>query len=616
MAEAASHASFLVPILVFCGAAVVAVPLFRLMGLGAILGYLVAGIAIGPSGLRFIAEPETVRGVAELGVVLLLFIVGLELKVSRLLSMRRDIVGLGLAQLFGTGAVIAAVAMPLGLTSRGAIVTGAALALSATAIALQILQERGDLHAAYGTRTFAVLLFQDLAIVPMLALTPLLANAEVFSGGSFVEPLVAAAKAIAAIVAVVLVGRFLLNPVFRALATSGAREVMTAAALLVVLGTAVVMDRVGLSMAMGAFMAGLLLAESNFRHQLEADIEPFRGLLLGLFFMSVGMSLDVGLVKRHALLLALATPLLVFGKIAIAAILARVSGSQWRDALRAGALLATAGEFAFVLLPVAGDFGLLSREQTHVVTALAALSMLFAPLAARGLDAALASIAPPPAAEPEPMDFTGMEQASVIVVGFGRFGQVVNQILLSEGIDVTVIDHDIEQIRAASGFGFKIFYGDGTRLDVLRAAGAGQARIVCVCIENAETATRIVELLHAEFPQTRTYVRAFDRRHALELMQMDTDHIVRETFYSALAFGQATLEGLGIPAERAEEVTDDVRKRDMARLVMQKTEGLMGGADLLRGVSVKPQPLTAPKARSKALTQETRDILGDEGERL
>src|SRR5262245_8296574 len=250
MAEAASHASFLVPILVFCGAAVVAVPLFRLMGLGAILGYLVAGIAIGPSGLRFIAEPETVRGVAELGVVLLLFIVGLELKVSRLLSMRRDIIGLGLAQLFATGAVIAAVAVPLGLASRGAIVTGAALALSATAIALQILQERGDLHAAYGTRAFAVLLFQDLAIVPILALTPLLANAEVFGGDSIIEPLVAAAKAIAAIVAVVLVGRFLLNPVFRALATSGAREVMTAAALLVVLGTAVVMDRVGLSMAM------------------------------------------------------------------------------------------------------------------------------------------------------------------------------------------------------------------------------------------------------------------------------------------------------------------------------------------------------------------------------
>jgi hypothetical protein len=222
--------------------------------------------------------------------------------------------------------------------------------------------------------------------------------------------------------------------------------------------------------------------------------------------------------------------------------------------------------------------------------------MLFAPLAARGLDAALASIAPP-AAEPEPMDFSGMEQASVIVIGFGRFGQVVNQILLSEGIDITVIDHDIEQIRAASRFGW-------------------QARIVCICIENAETATRIVELLHAEFPQTRTFVRAFDRRHALELMQMDTDHIVRETFYSALAFGQATLEGLGIPTERAEAVTDDVRKRDMARLVMQKSEGLMGGADLLRGVSVKPQPLTEPRVRSKALTQETRDILGDEGERL
>ncbi len=616
MAEAASHASFLAPILVFCGAAVVAVPLFRLLGLGAVLGYLVAGIVIGPSGLRFFAEPETVRGVAELGVVLLLFIVGLELKVSRLISMRRDIFGLGLAQLLVTGLVIAAAGSLVGLPPRGAIVTGAALALSATAIALQILQERGDLHAAYGTRTFAVLLFQDLAIVPMLALTPLLASAGMLTGDSLIEPLIAAGKAIAAIVAVVVVGRFVLNPAFRALAASGAREVMTAAALLVVLGAAVLMDRVGLSMAMGAFMAGLLLAESNFRHQLEADIEPFRGLLLGLFFMSVGMSLDLALVKRHALLLALATPLLVFGKIAIAALLARVSGSQWRDALRAGALLATAGEFAFVLLPVAGDLGLLSRQWTQLVTALAALSMLFAPLASRWLDALLAFFSPPPGAEPAAADFSGAEPASVIVIGFGRFGQVVNQILLSEGIDVTVIDHDIEQIRAASRFGFKIYYGDGTRLDVLRAAGAARARVVCVCVENAETATRIVELLHAEFPQTRTHVRAFDRRHALELMQMDADHIVRELFHSSLAFGRATLEGLGVPAEQAEAATEDVRKRDEARLVMQKTEGLMGGADLLRGTSVKPQPLTEPKARSQALSQETRDIVGDEGERM
>ncbi len=613
MADAASHASFLPPILVFCGAAVVAVPLFRRLGLGAVLGYLAAGMAIGPSGLGLFGEPETVRGVAELGVVLLLFIVGLELKVSRLWSMRRDILGLGLAQLLVTGIVVTAACMALGLSANGAAVTGAALALSATAIALQTLGERGDLQAPYGQRTFAVLLFQDLAIVPILALMPLLANvAAVADPGTLAERLVGPGKAILAVAAVVVVGRYLLNPFFRVLALTGAREVLTAAALLVVLGAALLMDSVGLSMAMGAFLAGVLLAESNFRHQLEADIEPFRGLLLGLFFMSVGMSLDAALVARNAVLLAVAAPALIVGKIVIVAILARIFGSSWRDALRAGALLATAGEFAFVLLPQAGIVGLLADDRVQLLTALAALSMLLAPIAAKGLDLVLARIAPA-AAEPAADDFADAG-GSVMVIGFGRFGQVVNQVLLAQGIDVTVIDSDIEQIRAASRFGFKVYYGDGTRADVLRSAGAGLARIVCVCVDNRDVATKIVGLVHAEFPQARTYVRAFDRVHALELMKLDVDYQVRETFRSALTFGRATLEGLGVSPERAEEIEQDVRKRDVARLIMQKSDGLLGGMDLLHGTKVKPEPLTAPKTRSKALTTETRDIIGDEGQ--
>lgn len=308
-ASTAEHASFMPPILTFCAAAVVAVPLFRRLGLGSVLGYLVAGIVIGPSVMGLVGDTRDVRGVAELGVVLLLFIIGLELKVSNLFAMRRDIFGLGLAQIVVTCALTAAVAAVLGHSARGMIVTGLALSLSATAIALQVLDERRDLSTPYGQRTFSILLFQDLSIVPILALVPLLANTETLgSGQALAGAAGASARALAAVALVVVVGRYLLNPLFRLLAGSGGREVMTAAALLVVLGAAMRMEQVGLSMAMGAFLAGVLLAESNFRHQLEADIEPFRGLLLGLFFMSVGMSLDAAYVRQHALLLLVLAP--------------------------------------------------------------------------------------------------------------------------------------------------------------------------------------------------------------------------------------------------------------------------------------------------------------------
>src|SRR5215218_7955351 len=328
MPDPVAHASFLPPVLIFCAAAVIAVPLFRRLGLSGVLGYLAAGIVIGPSGLSLIGEPETVRGVAELGVVLLLFIVGLELKLSRLISMRRDIFGLGAAQLGVTVAVFAATAVASGLVLRSAVVVGIALALSATSIALQMLEERGDLQASYGQRSFAILLFQDLSIAPILALMPLLASAGVFrEHGASLDMLIGIATALAALAAVVLVGRYGLNPFFQLLASSGAREVMTASALLVVLGAALVMEKAGLSMAMGAFLAGVLLAESNFRHQLEADIEPFRGMLLGLFFMSVGMSIEGGVVRAQWLWLVAATLATVAGKAAIVAVLLRIFGS-------------------------------------------------------------------------------------------------------------------------------------------------------------------------------------------------------------------------------------------------------------------------------------------------
>lgn len=611
-ASTAEHASFMPPILTFCAAAVVAVPLFRRLGLGSVLGYLVAGIVIGPSVMGLVGDTRDVRGVAELGVVLLLFIIGLELKVSNLFAMRRDIFGLGLAQIVVTCALTAAVAAVLGHSARGMIVTGLALSLSATAIALQVLDERRDLSTPYGQRTFSILLFQDLSIVPILALVPLLANTETLgSGQALAGAAGASARALAAVALVVVVGRYLLNPLFRLLAGSGGREVMTAAALLVVLGAAMRMEQVGLSMAMGAFLAGVLLAESNFRHQLEADIEPFRGLLLGLFFMSVGMSLDAAYVRQHALLLLVLAPALVIGKSLIAAVLARGFGSAWPDALRIGVLLAPAGEFSFVLVPLGGEVGLLTSERVQIVTALAALTMLLGPLLARLLENRLARR--PASAEPPP-DVTlpaGETGASVIVVGFGRFGQVVNQVLLARGVDVTVIDRDVGSIRNAARFGFKIYYGDGGRLDVLRAAGAGSADVICVCIDDAAAALKIAEMVHAEFPRARTYVRAIDRAHAIDLMNLEVDFQIRETFESALQFGRATLEGLGVSEEEARLVTEDVRRRDIARLVLQRSEGLLGGKELLHGAKLKPEPLTPPRKRAAGLSAETRDLVAD-----
>jgi monovalent cation:proton antiporter-2 (CPA2) family protein len=608
MPDPASHASYLPPVLIFCAAAVVAVPLFRRLGLSAVIGYLVAGVAIGPFGLKLIGEPETVRGVAELGVVLLLFIVGLELKVSRLLSMRRDIFGLGAAQLAATALVCGAVAVAFGSPLRSAVAIGLALALSATSIALQILEERDDLQESYGQRSFAILLFQDLAIAPILAFMPLLATGA--GAGDTMETLTAAGTALAALAVVVVVGRYGLNPFFRLLASSGAREVMTASALLVVLGAALLMDKAGLSMAMGAFLAGVLLAESNFRHQLEADIEPFRGMLLGLFFMAVGMSIDGAVIRAHWAALLAATVALVGAKAVIVALLLRAFGSPRSDAVRGGALLATAGEFAFVLLPFAGGLGLISGPAAQFVTALAALTMLLAPLTAKALDLALARrrAARP---EPEPEDFEGA-QGRVLLVGFGRFGQVVDQILLAHGLEVTVIDKNVDRIRAAARFGLRVFYGDGTRLDVLRAAGIARAELVAVCVDDREAALKIVEIVQEEFPRVRTFVRAYDRIHAIDLMKLQVDYQMRETFESALRFGRATLEELGVPEAEAAEITADVRRRDIARLVMQKAEGIMGGVDLLHGTRLEPEPLSAPKAKPHGLSPETRDIIGED----
>ena len=612
MANAASHVSFLPPILTFCGAAAVAVPVFRFMGLSAVLGYLAAGVAIGPSGFGLVGDPEAIATVAELGVVLLLFIIGLELKLSHLWSMKRDIFGLGFAQLGITTLCLGGAALALGLPPNAAFVVGVAIALSATAIALQMLGERNDLQTPYGQRSFAILLFQDLSVVPVLAILPLLA-----SGGaeqaSLTDRLFTMGEAVAAVVAVVLVGRYGLNPFFRILARTGAREVMTASALLVVLGAALLMEEVGLSMAMGAFLAGVLLAESNFRHQLEADIEPFRGMLLGLFFMSVGMSIDLALVRQQWAMLALAAPAVILGKTLLIALLCRLFGSTWRDSLRSGALLCTAGEFAFVLLPVAAGLGLMPPEISQPVTALAALTMLLGPIMSTLIEKSLKA-RPEAPSHPELEGQIGQEgelSSRVIVIGFGRFGQIVNQVLLARDIEATVIETNVERIRDAARFGLKIYYGDGTRLDVLRAAGAEKAEMICVCTDDPAVTARIVEIIHENFRNARSFVRAFDRIHAVELMKLEVDYQLREAFESAIVFGRAALEELGADPDTAAAAANDVRKRDIARLVLQKDGGAMGGAELVVGARIAPEPLTAPAGKAKALSPETRDLLGE-----
>jgi glutathione-regulated potassium-efflux system protein KefB len=597
---------FLTLALVLLAAAVLSVPIARRLGLSAIVAYLVAGIVIGPSGFAVFGTPESIVPVSELGVVMLLFLIGLELELGRLVAMRRAIFGLGALQLAFTALAIGGLAYAAGLVEwRGAVVAGLALAMSATAIALEILDERGHLQLDYGQRAFAILLFQDMAVVPLLAALPLLAqgasaHADLGSGLRTVG-LIAGAIAL-----IIVAGRYLLNPFFRLLAQTGSREVMTAAALLVVLGAALIMQAAGMSMALGAFLAGVLLAESSYRHELEADIEPFRGLLLALFFMGIGMSIDLAVVRANLWLIVIAAAIVTVLKAAVVWALFRTTCRHRGDGIRAGSVLTAAGEFAFVLIPLGGSLDVLNASQASILTAIAAVTMLLGPLVASITEALLPRFLPPDIREPD--DFSDA-RGSVLVIGFGRFGQIVSQCLLAEGIDVTTIDKDPGTLESAALFGFKVYYGDGTRLDVLRAAGAGVVRLIAICIDDREAASRIVDLVRAEFPGTKLYVRSFDRRHTLQLFAKGVDFELRETFESALVFGRHTLEALGLDSERAAAVEEFVRSRDLERLAVQQAEGLSAGAELLRTRMVHV-PFSTPTREVRPLNPEAEEIIG------
>jgi monovalent cation:proton antiporter-2 (CPA2) family protein len=596
--------------LVLLAAAVISVPIARFARLSAIVAYLVAGVAIGPFGLGLFSRPETILTVAELGIVMLLFLIGLELELSKLLAMRRDIFGLGVAQLLLTAAAIAGLALATGMFGwRGALVAGLSLALSATSIALRILEERGHLQQPYGQRAFAILLFQDMSVVPLLALVPLLAAPrELTQKLTLADTASSVALAGAAIAALVAAGRYLLNPFFRLLAWTGAREAMTAAALLVVLGAALLMQAVGMSMALGAFLAGVLLAESTYRHELEADIEPFRGLLLALFFMGVGMTIDMTIVMANLWLVIAAAIVITLLKAGIVWALFRVTCTRRGEALQAGSVLTGAGEFAFVLLPLGTSLGVLSATQGSLLSAIAAITLLFGPPFASMTDALVRRLAK--ADEREADDFAGAS-GSVLVIGFGRFGQIVSQYLLAEEIDVTAIDLDSDMIQVAGRFGFKVYYGDGTRLDVLRAAGLEKARLIAICIDKQEATNTIVDIVKAEFPGTKIFARSFDRGHTLQLLAKNIDFELRETFESANRFGRKTLEAVGVDPDRAAIVEDFIRTRDRDRVAIQQAEGIYAGIDLMRK-RPKMAPFTEPQHGAKPLNPEAGQIIRED----
>lgn len=584
----ATEALFAQPLLLL-GGAVIAAPIFRKLGLGTVLGYLAAGVVIGPV-LHLIGGSGEILAVAELGVVLLLFIIGLELKPSRLWHMRRDIFGLGTSQVVLTGLVVTALVYAAGLLDwRGALVAGFGLALSSTAFALQLLEDYGDMNSRYGQRSFSILLFQDLAIVPLLAMVTVLSSQ---GGEAQQSPLIEIGIAVAAVIGMILAGRYLLTPMFQIIGRTGAREVMIAAALFVVLGSAYLMQVAGLSMAMGAFLAGVMLAESSYRHELEADIEPFRGLLLALFFIAVGLSMELQVIVDNLALIVVAVPVLMAVKALVIYTICRLSGSSRNDAIRIGMLLPQGGEFGFVLFTTAAAAGLFSGAQSSLLISIVTLSMALTPLTAKIGQHLLVR----ETGEKEEMeeDFEGAG-SDVLMVGFSRFGQIAAQILLASGRDVTILDDSPDRVRQASTFGFRIYFGDGTRLDMLRAAGIERAKIVAVCTHKKEITDKIVDLIRSEYPDVRLFVRSYDRIHSLELRARDVEYEVRETLESGLLFGRRTLEGLGATEDEAYEIGEDIRRRDEERLRLQAQEGMLAGRELMHKRPVKPEPLIKPK---------------------
>ncbi|ENP8357725.1 glutathione-regulated potassium-efflux system protein KefB [Vibrio sp. B513a] len=549
---------FLQSSVVFLSAAVIAVPIAQRLGLGSVLGYLLAGVLIGPWGLGLISDVDAILHFAELGVVLLLFLIGLELNPKKLWQMRGPILGLGGAQVVVTTAVIGSVVSMFGVSMQVSLVIGMGLALSSTAIALKVIEEQGLNGTETGQSGFAVLLFQDIAVIPMLAMLPLLAGGH--SGGSWLDVF----TILGSVVALLIGGHFLLRPLFRFVVMSGVRELFTVAALLVVLGISVVMQKLGLSMALGTFLAGVLLAESEYRHELEIAIEPFKGLLLGLFFIAVGMAVNLGLLALHPLEILGAVVALVVVKGLVLYALARAARVGAKARSRMAAILSQGGEFAFVIFTAASQEGILSKEQVAFLLVVVSLSMVTTPLLLMGQKKWFAHTLNQ---EEEGMTTKVVDRRPrVIIAGFGRFGQIVGRLMYANKIKVTVLESDASQIHLLRKYGYKVFYGDATQIDLLRAAGADKAEALIICTDSPDEVMAIVDICRVHFPKLKLLARARSRVEAYQLMSHGVENYSRETFLGALDLGRQALVGLGMHPYQAKRAEAHFRKLDNAML--------------------------------------------------
>lgn len=600
MSAEATSISLLSPVILLT-AAVISVPLIKRLGLSSVLGYLIAGLIIGPFGLAFFYDSESILHIAELGIVMYLFVIGLEMRPSYLWSLRKEIFGLGTLQISACSLGLMAVGLVYGYSWQVSFVCAAGFVLTSTAIVMQLLGDRGDIAQPRGQKIVSILLFEDLLIVPLLAIVAFIAPNHVVESTS--ARLQSIGIGLISIAGLIAAGYWLLNPLFRLLAAAKAREVMTAAALLVVLGAALLMQVSGLSMAMGAFLAGVLLSESTFRHEIEADIEPFRGILLGLFFLAVGMSLDLDVIKNNWVLILSAVLVLMFVKASIIYLIARLTKSSHSEALDRALLMAQGGEFAFVLFAAAMSAQIISADESSNLNAIVVLSMILTPIIGILFKRFT-----------QTTEQTSLENiriaeglsGKVLMIGFGRFGQVSSQLLLARGIDVSIIDNDIDMIQNAERFGFKIYYGDGSRLDILHASGADTAEAIVVCVDHKETTNKIVELVQHEFPMAKLLVRSYDREHALHLAKQNVDYMIRETFESAMLFGGAILEELGVDQSDVEEISQEIRELDKERFGTETAAD-----DVYAGIGLQ---YTGPRPTAPLITpKHTGQILNEEG---
>lgn len=541
--------------------------LFRRLGLGATLGYLIAGIIVGPRVLGLVGGAHAKMGIAELGITLLLFIVGLELNPSRLWRMKQEILGIGLAQVVACGLAVAVVIALVGYSAGAAIALGLPLALSSTAQVLPMLQSSGRLRTPFGERAFAILLFQDLSIIPLITIIAALSRNPADAGGTPGWQL--ALYTVLAIAGLIAAGRFVIRPLFRLIGNLGEREMFVVAALFTVIGSAALMEFLGLSTALGAFVAGVMLADSPYRHELEADVEPFRSILLGLFFLAVGMMLDLSVIAARPLFVVGMAILLIAVKAAVIFVIARLAKMPWRSALALGLLLSQGGEFGFVLFAQAQSALLIAPESVSLFGAVVTLSMATTPF----LMAATRNLRSAPIETKDMREGPSIDGANAIVVGYGRFGQTVAQMLIASDVPVTLIDRDTEMIDVAGSFGAKVYFGDGTRIELLRQAGAEEAELILFCIDGDQLSAEFVESIHEAFPNAAIYIRAYDRRAVIKLQATPANYVVREVMESAIKMARLALEAAEVSEEAIDRAEDMYRARDRERLHKQFETG-------------------------------------------